>query len=204
MNYEEAFRHYKEGTATEEEKEFVQNELARARALSTLFDDHGMNVTPPPIKEADKEEVKAAKKNLLWKKVLVGLLGVVVLLVVLAAALGGVFGAAAKYARDAIAVTRGDARLIAEEYAYQYAVNYGRQPFEGENNFIAEYERDIDEKFMFENNIRDSYYVYRIDVTGYDAVNGTEWEFEIEVNTVTGVPAVHELDIEYGRPYRAF
>ena len=99
MNYEEAFRHYREGTATEEEKAFVQEEIAKAKALSSLMDDQGLAVKPAPIKEADAKEVKDAKQHLVWKRVLAGLLAVIVLLVALGAILGGVFGSAAAYAR---------------------------------------------------------------------------------------------------------
>lgn len=55
MNYEDAFRHYREGTATEEEKEFVLEEIAKAKALSNFLEDEGLNVKSAPIKEADKK-----------------------------------------------------------------------------------------------------------------------------------------------------
>ena len=125
MNYEEAFRHYREGTATEEEKAFVQEEIAKAKALSSLMDDQGLAVKPAPIKEADAKEVKDAKQHLVWKRVLAGLLAVIVLLVALGAILGGVFGSAAAYANDNIAVSRTEARDIAAEFAMEDAARRG-------------------------------------------------------------------------------
>ena len=117
MNYEEAIRHYREGTATEEEKAFVQDEIAKAKALSTLLDDEALAVKPAPIKQAEAKEVKDAKQHIVWKRILAGLIAVVVLLVVLGAVLGGVFGPAASYARDHIALHKTAMAAIAEDFA---------------------------------------------------------------------------------------
>ena len=123
MNYEDAFKHYREGTATEEEKAFVQEEIAKAKALSTLLDDEALAVKPAPIKEADAKEVKEAKHQLIWKRVLAGLLSIVALLVIIGAVLGGVFGSAATYAKDSIVYSKAEAAEIATEFAYNDAVN---------------------------------------------------------------------------------
>lgn len=203
MNYEDAFRHYKEGTATEEEKAFVQSEIARAKALSTLLDDQGLTVKSPKIKEADAEEVRKAKTDFLWRRVIVGLLSVVAVLVIIAAVLGGVFGSAATYAKKSVAVNIEEAVILAEEFAYNDAANFkGTKPFEGENNFMAERVGDIDKKFQFENNLKDSYYVYRVEVKGYDTVNQLEWEYEIDVNAKTGVCSVYKFEREFERNFR--
>ena len=61
MNYEEAFRHYREGTATDEEKAFVLDEIAKAKALSSLLDDEGLAVRPSPIKEAEANGLVSLK-----------------------------------------------------------------------------------------------------------------------------------------------
>ena len=55
MNYEEAFKNYENGTATEEEKAFVKAELEKAKALSSIIDDDKVVETPSPIAEADVE-----------------------------------------------------------------------------------------------------------------------------------------------------
>lgn len=213
MNYEDAFRHYKEGTATEEEKAFVQDELARARALSTLLDDQSLNVKAEPIKEADAKEVREAKQQFLWKRVLAGVLSITILLVILAAVLGGVFGAAAGYAKKSVVVGVDEARALAEHYAWDRATTEGvyvlrngqrvQMLFEGDAMY-SETARDIDEKFQFENNLVDSYYVYRIEVKGFDSVNHYEWEYEIDVNSKTGTCTVHKTEVEYEDDYRRY
>lgn len=213
MNYEDAFKHYKEGTATEEEKTFVQDELARARALSTLLDDQSLNVKAEPIKEADAKEVREAKQQFLWKRVLAGVLSITILLVILAAVLGGVFGAAAGYARKSVVVGIDEARALAEQYAWDRATTEGvyvlrngqrvQMLFDGDAMY-SEPAREIDEKFQFENNLVDSYYVYRIEIKGFDSVNRYEWEYEIDVNSKTGTCTVHKTEVEYEDDYQRY
>lgn len=206
MNYEEAFRHYKEGTANEEEKAFVQDEIAKAKALSTLLDDEALAVKPAPIKEADAKEVREAKQQFVWKKVLVSMVTFLVLMVILGAVLGGVFGAAAAYGRNLATVSVDEARIIAEAYAFDQATKNGYTTtvngkpytvlFPSDGKLIAEPVNDVDEKFNFETNLVDSYYVYRIEVEGYDLVNRYEWEYEIDVNSRTGACSVHKVDLD--------
>ena len=94
MNYEEAFRHYREGTATDEEKAFVLDELAKAKALSTLLDDEALAVKPAPIKQAEAEDVRSAKHHLVVKRALAALITIAVIIVALGAILGGALYAA--------------------------------------------------------------------------------------------------------------
>lgn len=205
MNYEEAFRHYKEGTATEEERAFVQDEIAKAKALSTLLDDEALAVKPAPIKEADAKEVREAKQQLIWKRVLVSMVTFLVLIVILGAVLGGVFGAAAAYGRNFATVSAEDARLVAEAYAFEQATKghtttVNGKPvtvvFPSDGKLTAEPLKDVSEKFNFETNLVDSYYVYRVEVEGYDPVNRLEWEYEIDVNSRTGACSVHKVDLD--------
>ena len=193
MNYEEAFRHYREGTATEEEKAFVQEEIAKAKALSSLMDDQGLAVKPAPIKEADAKEVKDAKQHLVWKRVLAGLLAVIVLLVALGAILGGVFGSAAGYADGNIAVSRTEARDIAADFALQDAARRGYTV--DANGCYVEAEREIDERFSYEGALESSDYSYKVDVTCY-TTDGYELEYEIEVNSRTGTAWLREFELD--------
>lgn len=195
MNYEEAFRHYREGTATEEEKAFVLDEIAKAKALSSLLDDEALAVKAAPIKEADAKEVKEAKHQLAWKRVLAGLLSVAALLIIIGAVLGGVFGAAASYAKDSMVVGKAAAAKTAEDYAFEYTLSRYPSFIGDRSSFIAEPEREIDERFNFEGNLRDSYYTYEIEVEGWSA-NGFKYEYEISVNSKTGSCVVIDFDID--------
>ena len=81
MNYDDAFKHYKEGTANDEEKEFVKQEIAKARALASLLEDDSVSANAAEIKRADAEEIKAAKKEFSWRGMLIGLIAMIVLIV---------------------------------------------------------------------------------------------------------------------------
>ena len=188
MNYEEAFRHYREGTATDEEKAFVLDELAKAKALSSLLDDEGLAVKRAPIKEAEAKDVKEAKHDLVWKRVLAGLIAIAVIVVVIGAVLGGVFGAAAAYGRDNILLDRAEAIAVAEEFARSDAASRKYTP----DRVITDLPQDVEDKFNFETDLRSSYYSYEVDVTVWTA-EGYELDYEVVVNTHTGSPSLKEL-----------
>ena len=59
MNFDDAFKHYRDGVATDEEKQFVKDQLAKANEFlqNETFRDES------PVKEADVKEVKQAKRN---------------------------------------------------------------------------------------------------------------------------------------------
>ena len=191
MNYEEAFRHYREGTATDEEKAFVLDELAKAKALSSLLDDEGLAVKRAPIKEAEAKDVKEAKHDLVWKRVLAGLIAIAVIVVVIGAVLGGVFGAAAAYGKDNILLDRAEAIAVAEEFARSDAASRKYTP----DRVITDLPQDVEDKFNFETDLKSSYYSYEVDVTVWTA-EGYELDYEVVVNAHTGSPSLKELDID--------
>lgn len=199
MNYDDAFKHYKEGTANDEEKEFVKQEIAKARALASLLEDDSVSANAAEIKRADAEEIKAAKKEFSWRGMLIGLIAMIVLIVAVGVVLGCVFGAAAGYANDSIAVTKETAVEYAKAAAYADATDpnkFGQAVFVGDNTFfLDEKYSDIDRKFNIEANLQQSYYTYSIEVKGYDE-NGFEWEYKIGVDTRTGNCIVLDFEKE--------
>lgn len=199
MNYDDAFKHYKEGTANDEEKEFVKQEIAKARALASLLEDDSVSANAAEIKRADAEEIKAAKKEFSWRGMLIGLIAMIVLIVAVGVVLGCVFGAAAGYANDSIAVTKEEAVEYAKAAAYADATDpnkFGPAVFVGDNTFfLDEKYSDIDRKFNIEANLQQSYYTYSIEVKGYDE-NGFEWEYKIGVDTRTGNCIVLDFEKE--------
>ncbi len=191
MNYEDAFRHYREGTATDEEKAFVLDEIAKAKALSSLLDDEGLAVKPAPIKEAEAKDVKDAKHRMIMRRVLGGLIAVVVILLALGAILGGVFGSAAAYARGNVVLERTEAITVAEDYAREHAEKNGFVV----SHAFSDLPRDVDEDFNFETDLKSSFYSYKVDVTVWTA-EGYELDYEVVVNAHTGSPSLKELDID--------
>lgn len=191
MNYEDAFRHYREGTATDEEKAFVLDEIAKAKALSSLLDDEGLAVKPAPIKEAEAKDVKDAKHRMIMRRVLGGLIAVVVIIIALGAILGGVFGSAAAYARDNVVLEKAEAITVAEDYAREHAEKNGFVV----SHAFSDLPRDVDEDFNFETDLKSSFYSYKVDVTVWTA-EGYELDYEVVVNAHTGSPSLKELDID--------
>ncbi|MEG2274693.1 MAG: hypothetical protein RSC44_05100, partial [Clostridia bacterium] len=120
MNFEDAFKHYQEGTATAEEKEYVTDELAKAKAFSPLLDDEGLNVTPVTLAEADIRDVRMAKKQFKWRKLVTGISGIGLTLVLIAMLLGTVFGIASNFANQNIVYNREESVLFAKNYAFDF------------------------------------------------------------------------------------
>lgn len=175
MNFDEAFKHYREGNATPEEIELVRDEIAKAKALSSLFDDEGLSVTPAPVSELDKEEVKKAKKQFRIKVIVTVLASIVLALIIIASVLGGVFGMAATYANDEIAYTKNQGLQIAKTALIDYLAE--------RDMVVNEYEiecEDVDKDFNYEVPIDESYYTYK-----YKLEVGED-EYKVEIDSRDG------------------
>lgn len=157
MNFDEAFNHYREGTATPEEIELVRDEIAKAKALSSLFDDEGLTVTPAPVSELDKEEVKKAKKVFRIKVLIAVVASIIVALLIVAAVLGGVFGSAATYANNQIIYTKNEGLEIAKNaLVNNFFAGKGYDVNAEEIECV-----DVDKDFNYEVPIEESYYTYK-------------------------------------------
>lgn len=113
MNIDEAFQHYREGTATEEEARLVREQIDLANALLKDEDRRGATFA-----EADEETVKKAKKKFKWQYIVVPVCTIIALLLCIAAILGGVFGSAASYAKKQIVYERSACAQIAQKEAF--------------------------------------------------------------------------------------
>ena len=60
MNFEEAYKKLREGTATDEEAAFVARELENVRRISSILDDPALS--DPGISKAKLETVQKARK----------------------------------------------------------------------------------------------------------------------------------------------
>ena len=180
MKYDDAFTHYKDGTANDEEKEFVEQELAKARALVSMLDDDSVAARPAEVKRAEAAEVKEAKKQFSWHRLMIGLVAIIVLLVAVGA--------------------------LAIQAAYEDAVSseWGATAFVGENNFrLDERPDEVDRKFVLGSNIKDSYYVYEIDVKGWDE-NRVEWEYEIDIDARSGGALIVKVERDHEGYYPGY
>ena len=176
MNYEEAFKNYENGTATEEEKAFVKAELEKAKALASIIDDDKVVETPSPILEADVEEIKTAKKQFKIKHLLFALGAVAMLLAMVGAILGGVFGYAASSAKKQVTVNKtkaveiGRAELLDWLNDMRSDINNQLGLPAGTLMYTIEEIRaeDVDVDFNYELPLDESYYIYKVEFEARD------------------------------------
>lgn len=173
MNFEEAFAHYKDGIATEEEKEFVKEQLAIANKV--VADDEKR--TPAQFVEASNDDVKKAKKKFKLRYIVIPAISIVCVLLVVAAILGGVFGSAATYASKAVAYSKFECKEAAYSHVLTLVEN-GKLPTP-----IGEIEiDDVDREFNYvAHDITKSYYSYYVELEYDGAVRSGEGRQEIEV-----------------------
>lgn len=166
MRFEEAFKHYQEGIATNEEIEYVKAQLAAANE----FLDMHPSADVSPVKEADKTVIKKARKGL-RKMVLIPVTISISILIVIATVLSGVFGYAANSASKSARYDSTDCSILAVQEArrLQYIKDSGTMP--SEDSFYVE---DVDKQFIYDGkNLSKSYYIYEIEIKsiiGYDFV----------------------------------
>ncbi len=209
MNFEEAFRNYKEGVATDEEREYVESEIAKARALASILEDDSISANAAIIKEADDAEIKAIKKEFSWRKMMIALITMVAVIVLVGVALGIVFGVATDYASKAVAISKEEALEYAIEAAYADATNvskWGDLAFDGENTFTLDgynVDKEIDRDLVLSSNIKDTHYVYEVDVVAYTSAIDShgrsyliKWEYEIRVDSRNGSCTIIDFDVD--------
>ncbi len=178
MNFEEALKHYRERIATPEEKEYVESEIAKAKALSSLLDDEGINVKPAPIAEADKHDLKKVKKKFRLNHFVYFFAGITILLVMTASILGGVFGSASNYANSRIVYGVTESKQIALDYTLEYARANGLP-----SALITDFKVDgVDKDFEYEVPIYESYYGFVVEVNHI----ASDTDYHVYVNSVTG------------------
>ena len=186
MNFDDAFKHYQEGVATDEEKQFVKDQLAKA---NEFLKDESLRESSP-VKEADVEEVKKAKKKFKWKYIVIPFCSFVCVLAVVAAILGGVFGSAASYAKKSAQYDKSYCINAAKEAAFEFVNDspyYGFIAINDKNDFKVD---DIDADFNYNGkDLKRSYYTYIVELE----LKRQDFKIEIEVDTRNGNCRVNKV-----------
>ncbi len=178
MSFEVLYEKYQNGTATEEEIAYVEEEIAKARKMSEIMENYQV----PQLEEASVEEVQKAKKKFALKTALRTLLIVVcVLAVASAVVLGGVFGTAISAANDQQLISRGEA----EQLALRTVINYGELGDIGQPT-VVETDRDLE---IVNGKLNQAYYQYQIEIR-----TGNRLEIEVEVDSRTGQAWITDID----------
>lgn len=171
MDFEKAYQKFLDGTATEEEVEFVRAEMNKAKALNDIIDSAKQEGV---IDKAEKEEVKKAVKSFNLKNTIKTFIITLSSLVVLAGiTLAAIFIPAVNYAKDNLRYTQKDAK----EIAVQWVKEHNPQGVDDNKVKIVEFERE----FEMEGRLKNAHYVYVMEV--YD---GESKVYDIEVDSRTG------------------
>ncbi len=180
MDFELTYKKYMEGTATDEEVVFIEQELEKAKKMTEIIDSYNGASAPIITQECDRETIKKAKKSLTKKSVIRMLaISVIVLVCVSAIILSAVFGTAFGAANKACNYSEEDAKQIALRYVADYVDNPSAKMY------VSDCEREIE----YSSDLRHSVYVYEIEVQ-----YGLAYEIELHVNAKTGIVAITEID----------
>ncbi len=179
MDFDEALRHMQEGTASDEEKAYVESRLNDADLRTA---DNG----PRVIEDPKPARIKGQKRELgkFYKLLIV----VAVIAVALGAIFAGVFGHATVCASAADRTDRAQAGRIAQEFAF----NLTQQSVMG-LPLVTKLDdlvlRDIDRDLQY-NAAKPSasYYVYEVQLVAM----GTEIDVLVDSRTLT--PKVKDID----------
>ena len=170
MDFERAYQKFLEGTATQEEIDFVREEMNKAKAVNDILD----NVrTDDKIVKAEQEEVqKAVKKFKIKDTIKVFVIALASLFIVAGIVLASIFIPAYGNANDNLNISAKQAK----EQAIEWVIN-------NDNNANAEKVRvvEFEREFEYNGRAKKAHYVYVVEV--YD---GTDNVYEIEINAKTG------------------
>ena len=116
MNFEELYEKYTNGTATDEEKAFVEAEIQKAKRLAQIIDEQDSKRV---IEEAREETVKSSVKSFMrHTKRRVAIIVSVALILLLAIGVGGFYGFAAIKAGSNSVCDRDEAIEMAKKWMY--------------------------------------------------------------------------------------
>ena len=180
MNFEEAYKKLREGTATDEEAALVARELDNLRRISSILEDPSRS--DPGIREAEIQTVQQARKAFRHKTtlrtvavVLCCLLAVAALVCAILFIPSGVSASGKLKLSEKQAIDAAYACLaeeIGEEQAKGFYVDYAHR------------------HLRYVDNLFDAVYIYHVE---FEDPRG--WEYEIEVNSSSGYTVIRDIDL---------
>ena len=176
MNFESAFEKYKNGTATEEEMAFVENEIAKARKLQEVMDEMDAKRVVEPAKSQDvKKMLNQVKKK---SGIRTALISLAVVAIVFVLAITSLFIYANVTASGRAAYNREACIEAAKQSVIEHSGGTVEELFVpgAEKELIFEYGR-----------LSSAIYVYEIEVrSGY-------MEYDIMVNSTNGRATIVDI-----------
>ena len=176
MNFEELYAKYINGSASEEEKRYVEEEIAKARKLSEIIDSLDAKRV---VDTADRETVKRARKKVsrrFLRTVIVTGISLILLTALLVS--GAVFGIASYFASKGIEYSKSEAGDIAKRAVINYTDSRA-------DEFVVV---DIDKELRINAKLSKSVYVYEVSVV-CDGI-----EYELDVDPRSGRAVITDID----------
>ena len=180
MNFEDAYKKLRDGTATDEEAAFVARELENVRRISSILDDP--ELSDPGIRQAEMDTVQKARKVFNQKTLIRTVVVVLCSLLVIAAIVCAILFIPSNIsASGKVTLSKEQAVEVAhaclveelgEEEAGRFYVDYAHR------------------HLRYVGSIFDAIYVYKIE---YEDIHGRE--YEIEVNSNSGYTVIRDIDL---------
>jgi len=181
MDFKETYKKYLDGTATEEEKTFVEAEIEKAKIVNSEI------IANTKTADNDSAEKKKAKKKKSLRQTLKTIIiSLVVFMIISIVAFVALYNISVSNAVDNIKIQPEDARVEALDYAFMYARDhYG---YSGSvEGIVSPHDMDTRE-LVFKLPLSKCYYVYE-----FEFIAG-EYEFDIQVNSTTGMAHISDID----------
>ena len=178
MNFDEAYEKVLAGTATDEEKTYVNTEIDKIRRISAILD------TPPAspvIAEADTETVMRARKSFNKKTTIkIAVITLLSLLAIAALVCGIIFIPSCTSASRSEKIDSEEALELAIEYLSNYTG-------EDASQYLL---RDIDRELRIPDGLGNAIYVYEIELRTPDG----GLRYELEVSAKSGYVVLTDVD----------
>jgi len=178
MRFEEAFEKVEAGTATDEERAFVQAEINKLSRIRDLLDQP---VPKEELVEAEEQQVIKARKRFnrktTWRVILVSLVS---LAVIAAIVCGIIFIPSLTSAHRSQKLTREQCRDIAIDFLADYT---GEEP----QRMIV---HDVDRELRIRNGLTDATFAYEVEIVTSQGI-----EYTIEVSAKSGYAMLTDIDI---------
>ena len=180
MNFEDAYKKLRDGTASDEEAAFVARELENVRRISSVLDDP--ELSDPGIRQAEIETVRKARKVFNHKTLIRTIAVVLCSLLVIAAIVCAILFIPSNISAS------GKVKLTQEQAVEAaHACLVEELGEEEAGNFYVDYTH---RHLRYVGSIFDAIYVYKIE---YEDIHGRE--YEIEVNSNSGYTVIRDIDL---------
>lgn len=167
MDFEKAYQKFLDGTASDEEVEFVRSEIKKARKLTEIIDKERPEVISEASDEAYKKAAKKHRTKTIITTVIISLLAIALIACIALLVLRGVTN---ENAESNTRITEAEAKEIAISYVEEhYADVVG-------DIFVEDVECDVESGL----DIDKAYYEYEVEL------KKGNMEFDIEINGHTG------------------